>query len=146
MGYGSRALDLLSQYFEGELSAVDDTPRALERPRAPPPSDGSTLLTEKIAPRQHLPPLLQDLSSRPPEHLHYIGSSFGVTLPLFRFWSRAGYHPLYAGQTAALVYTDEQIYARANKLLSIKSNPSPTAKWRRRGRKRTRAQRSRRRR
>eukprot|EP01094_Clydonella_sp_ATCC50884_P023743 TRINITY_DN576_c0_g1_i2.p1 TRINITY_DN576_c0_g1~~TRINITY_DN576_c0_g1_i2.p1 ORF type:complete len:1048 (+),score=416.78 TRINITY_DN576_c0_g1_i2:107-3250(+) len=100
MGYGSRALDLLSQYFEGELSAVDDTPRALERPRAPPPSDGSTLLTEKIAPRQHLPPLLQDLSSRPPEHLHYIGSSFGVTLPLFRFWSRAGYHPLYARQTA----------------------------------------------
>jgi N-acetyltransferase 10 len=45
-----------------------------------------------------MPPLLQRLSERKPEHLDYLGVSFGLTKDLLRFWKRAGYTPLFASQ------------------------------------------------
>jgi len=59
-----------------------------------------TLTTEQIAPRKNIPSLLQRLSSRPPELLHYLGTSFGITQQLFSFWQRAGYRPVYVRQVA----------------------------------------------
>ncbi|KAL0043059.1 hypothetical protein WJX79_007872 [Trebouxia sp. C0005] len=38
---------------------------------------------------------------RPPEALQYLGTSFGLTLPLFSFWARSGYKPVYVRQTAS---------------------------------------------
>ena len=46
-----------------------------------------------------MPPLLQRLSERQPENLDYLGTSYGVTPLLFKFWKRAGYVPLYMRQT-----------------------------------------------
>merc|ERR1712137_94206 len=48
-------------------------------------SDGeeNQLQTETLVPRTDLPPLLQKLSERQPEDLHYLGTSFGLTLPLY---------------------------------------------------------------
>ena len=41
------------------------------------------------------------LGDRPPEALQWLGASFGLTQPLFNFWSRAGYAPVYLRQTAS---------------------------------------------
>lgn len=48
-----------------------------------------------VEPRSSLPPLLLKLSERPPEHLDYIGVSFGVTEQLLKFWKRANFVPTY---------------------------------------------------
>lgn len=47
------------------------------------------------APRKTSEPLLLKLSERVPENVDYLSVSYGLTLPLLRFWSRAGYIPLY---------------------------------------------------
>jgi len=102
-GYGSAALKQLTQYFQGQLSGLDEgeggtgaTPT--RKPSATP--NGAGLLAERIKPRTGLPPLLVSLADRPPERLHYLGVSFGITLQLYKFWSRAGYCPVYVRQTA----------------------------------------------
>ncbi|DBA78245.1 TPA: hypothetical protein ACH3X2_008199 [Trebouxia sp. C0005] len=65
-------------------------------------SAGSAALhSETLAPRSALPPLLLTLGERPPEALQYLGTSFGLTLPLFSFWARSGYKPVYVRQTAS---------------------------------------------
>jgi len=46
-----------------------------------------------------MPPLLQRLSERKPEHLDYLGVSYGLTPQLLRFWKRLGYVPLYIRHT-----------------------------------------------
>jgi N-acetyltransferase 10 len=65
---------------------------------------GESLLTsEELRPRAGLPPLLVrcgEARPRPPR-LHYLGVSYGLTQPLYNFWSRAGYLPLYVRQTAS---------------------------------------------
>jgi N-acetyltransferase 10 len=114
MGYGSRAVQLLEQYYEGRMQNLDE-----QRPQkalgnggtgaaasssAPVVDDRigggkSQLLVEKIKPRRHLPPLLVRLEDEPAEVLHYLGVSFGLTTSLFRFWKRGGYTPLYLRQT-----------------------------------------------
>ena len=53
------------------------------------------LLQETLAPRKNLPPLLQKLSERPPELLHYLGTSYGLTPQLLKFWKKSGYVPTY---------------------------------------------------
>ena len=98
MGYGSRALDQLVHYFSGEMGRrVPSTQKP--RAAAPPPSEGGGLLSERLAPRRELPPLLQPLTQRPAEALDWLGASFGVTEPLFNFWHKAGFVPVYVRQT-----------------------------------------------
>jgi len=43
------------------------------------------LLTEVIAPRKNLPPLLWKLEERRPERLDYIGVSYGLTGSLLKY-------------------------------------------------------------
>lgn len=109
MGYGSRALELLTDYFEGKFAAIDEkqdldegkfsikrlTDRELEE------SDKS-LKNEKIKPRKEdaLPPLFINLSHKSPNYLHYMGVSYGLTSQLHKFWKRQGYTPVYLRQTA----------------------------------------------
>lgn len=98
MGYGTRALYLLSQYYEGKtinLSEMVDT-----EDNIPTVSEGDVgLLEERIMPRKDLPPLLLKLSERKPEKLDYIGVSYGLTASLLKFWKKAGYVPVYLRQT-----------------------------------------------
>ena len=63
------------------------------------PDDGAGLLHEALAPRSSLPPLLLSLAQRPAEPLDWLGASFGLTEPLFRFWHRNGFLPAYLRQT-----------------------------------------------
>lgn len=48
-----------------------------------------------LVPRKSGKPLLSKLSERVPEPLDYLSVSYGLTLPLLKFWCRAGYIPLY---------------------------------------------------
>lgn len=58
MGYGTRALELLTDYYEGKFTSFDDIPAA-------PDSNGheehgvseTDLHAKKLRPKKHLPPL-----------------------------------------------------------------------------------------
>ncbi|VDN06005.1 unnamed protein product [Thelazia callipaeda] len=101
MGYGSRALELLLQYFQGTVPCLKDnadfsieaSAKQIENP------DALILLEEVIEPRADLPPLLHRLNERRAEKLDYIGVSFGLNLPLLKFWKRAGFVPIYLRQS-----------------------------------------------
>jgi len=69
-----------------------------------PQAEGGGLLNETIAPRAALPPLLQTLAQRPPEPLHWLGASFGITEPLYGFWHKAGFRPVYLRQVSLSLY------------------------------------------
>ena len=99
MGYGSRALELLQQYYEMKIPNINEA--AVEKSiEAVGDDEEVSLLEETIKPRKNLPPLLLELSERKPEQLDYIGVSYGLTKPLLKFWTRAGFTPLYVGQVA----------------------------------------------
>ena len=104
LGYGSRALDLLKDYYNGEFGLVQSGPIV------PPPSSGpgahendnddeNNLLKEKLKPRKAVPPLLTPLSQRPAEALDYLGVSYGMTQSLYTFWKRADFVPVYVRQS-----------------------------------------------
>lgn len=102
LGYGSTAVDLLSRYFEGQLTNISEA--EIENMEEEPPvrvteaAQKASLLEENIKPKANLPPLLVHLRERRPEKLHYIGVSFGLTLDLFRFWRKHKFVPFYIGQ------------------------------------------------
>lgn len=109
MGYGSRAIELLTDYFEGKFASLEEvsstsaadkfsinrlTDAELEE------ADGS--LREDIKPRKEdrLPPLFVNLAHKSPYYLHYLGVSYGLTQKLHKFWRQNGYTPVYLRQTA----------------------------------------------
>ncbi|CAG0920051.1 unnamed protein product [Notodromas monacha] len=96
MGYGSKALALLEQYYEGKIAPIDVVETETSQPED---DEDDGLLNEKIGPRDDLPPLLLKLSERQAERLDYLGVSFGATESLVKFWRKAGYIPVYLRQT-----------------------------------------------
>lgn len=108
MGYGSRALQLLTEFYEGKhisLSEADDTSSLHEQEMVRVTDtelEQSTLLTDNVRVRdiKSMPPLFARLSERRPAALDYLGVSYGLTAPLHKFWKRAGFVPVYLRQTA----------------------------------------------
>ncbi|KAK4885895.1 hypothetical protein RN001_002166 [Aquatica leii] len=98
MGYGSRALNLLNQYYEFKFLNIDESVEQDEEIQNVPDEEVS-LLTENIEPKKLLPPLLLKLSERRPEKLDYLGVSMGLTEALLKFWKRADFVPVYLRQT-----------------------------------------------
>lgn len=72
MGYGSVAVNLLLEYYSGLVPFESE-------------SDEQALLSP--------------LSERKAEKLHYIGTSFGLTPELFKFWNKLQFAPVYIRQT-----------------------------------------------
>ncbi|KAJ2913890.1 hypothetical protein MD484_g6524, partial [Candolleomyces efflorescens] len=102
MGYGSRAIQALNEYFSGEYVSLDEEAKEeVEYSGVGVVDPSADLLTEKptIRSATSMPPLLQRLSERKPEPLDYLGVSYGLTSQLLRFWKRAGFVPLYLRQT-----------------------------------------------
>ncbi|XP_036417345.1 RNA cytidine acetyltransferase isoform X2 [Colossoma macropomum] len=99
MGYGSRALQLLQRYYEGQFPPLDER----EQPNASTinsvSSEAVSLLEEVVSPRTDLPPLLLKLNERTAERLDYLGVSYGLTPQLLKFWKKAGFVPVYLRQT-----------------------------------------------
>lgn len=100
-GYGSVAVELLTRYFEGQLTQLSEveTEDALETPQVnvTEAAQEFSLVEENLTPRTVLPPLLVPLCERRPERLHYLGVSFGLTLDLFRFWRKRKFAPFFIG-------------------------------------------------
>jgi len=112
MGYGSRAVELLYRFYNGDMVSLDDDDSENEggeenesdKEESDSDSDNDTkgkkgIQAEKLAPRKELPPLLLPLTEAKAPRLDWIGTSFGLTLNLHKFWSRAGMHMLYLRQT-----------------------------------------------
>lgn len=108
MGYGSRALQLLNEFYEGKhinLSESDDV-LAMNEEQARRVTDEElaegSLQTETIKVRdiKSMPPLFARLHQRRPPALDYTGVSYGLTQPLHKFWYKGGYVPVYLRQTA----------------------------------------------
>lgn len=121
MGYGSRAVELLYRFYNGEMVSlanpeegesdnddsadedISEEEQGTDTETAPNGADGNTKLkriqSEKLAPRKELPPLLLPLTEVESPRLDWIGTSFGLTASLQKFWSRAGMRMLYLRQT-----------------------------------------------
>ena len=142
MGYGTRALQQLIAHFQGELAApgapgqAAEVPSSLKAPRQAEEEEGAGggggegggLLREKVKPRKKLPPLLTDVAQCPAQRLHYIGTSFGLTAQLLRFWQRQRFEPVYVRQTRNdLTGEHSSILLRALKCDDLPE--SPTAGW-----------------
>lgn len=103
MGYGSRAIDLLIQYFQGELSFGKELkmPPSIKRGEHEcDDAEEESLLSSAPKPRKKLPSLLTNVCDYPCERLHWIGVSFGLTGQLLNFWSRKGFKICYLRQTS----------------------------------------------
>jgi len=116
MGYGSRAMELLYRYYNGEMVSLsgggdeseeeenessDETPSESDSDDDSVKENALLLHKEALKPRKKLPPLLLPLSSVPTPRLDWLGTSFGLTPSLHNFWQRkAGMTLLYLRQTA----------------------------------------------
>ncbi len=113
MGYGSRAVELLYRFYNGEMISLanlgdsnDDEDVADKMDESSSDDDDKTenvnqsgIRGEKLAPRKELPPLLLPLTEVEAPKLDWLGTSFGLTAQLQKFWSRAGMRLLYLRQT-----------------------------------------------
>jgi N-acetyltransferase 10 len=122
MGYGTRALELLIAYFQGQLSMeslplnsnifggessstnINSRVPLLSTTTKSSAATGTTtssslLQEEQITTRSTLPPLLTPLTDRPCERLHWLGSAFGLTTSLLNFWNQQEFHICYLRQT-----------------------------------------------
>ena len=105
MGYGSRALSLLTDFYENKFMDLSESekqePQTIARVTDA-ELEGSSLLADdvKIRDISSMPPLFSKLSECRPSQLDYIGVSYGLTQPLHKFWKRARYVPVYLRQTA----------------------------------------------
>ena len=104
MGYGRRALDMLTAFYQGDLANLEEADKFVTENDGmvdgSVTADSGDLMTEEIKPRRNLPPLLTKLEECKPQRLQWLGTSYGITLQLFNFWSRAGFVPTYVRQTS----------------------------------------------
>lgn len=111
MGYGTRAMQLLSDYYAGKIISLEEGNAAekdsddnddedIKKENDDSKGKGVTLANEIIGPRKDIPPLLRRLHERQPERLDYLGVSFGLTNNLYNFWNKLGFLPMYMRLTA----------------------------------------------
>lgn len=100
MGYGKRALKQLKKYYEGKfVSLSDNAEEDMEKDAIETVDDEELgLLNETIRPRKKVPTLLKRLHERRPENIDYIGTSYGLTQDLLKFWKRQAFVPVYLSQ------------------------------------------------
>ncbi|KAJ5179172.1 RNA cytidine acetyltransferase [Penicillium capsulatum] len=104
MGYGSRALELLVDFFEGKFTSLDEDMNTTQEEMVRVTDDelaNSNLLDDNIQVRDigSMPPLFGKLTERRPDVLDYVGVSYGLTPNLHKFWKRASFSPVYLRQT-----------------------------------------------
>jgi N-acetyltransferase 10 len=124
MGYGTRAIEMLYRFYNGELITLhndDDDDDDIDQEDMDEEDNTSddddddddddndhiqeghgtkaSIHKERLKPKKELPPLLVPLSEMKVPRLDWIGTSFGLTLQLHKFWSRAMMKMLYIRQT-----------------------------------------------
>ncbi|CAK1542672.1 unnamed protein product [Leptosia nina] len=96
MGYGKRALQQLATYYSGDIPCLDEVASDDDEDQKNGHTD--SLQTENIVPRAKPPTLLRRLTEVKAEHLDYLGTSFGLTENLLKFWKSQKYVPVYLSQ------------------------------------------------
>lgn len=108
MGYGSRALELLADFYEGKFASLSEedatmTVQSSEHMQRVTDAEleSTSLLADDVQVRNinSMPPLFARLSERVPDGLDYIGVSYGLTQQLHKFWKRHQFAPVYLRQT-----------------------------------------------
>ena len=106
MGYGSRALQLLTDFYEGKFTSLREPDATIQSAEhmariTDAELENTSLLADDVQVRSinDMPPLFSKLSERTPDQLDYLGVSFGLTQPLHKFWKRASFAPVYLRQT-----------------------------------------------
>ncbi|PMD38300.1 DUF699-domain-containing protein [Hyaloscypha variabilis F] len=105
MGYGSKALELLVDFYEGKFANLSEDANGFVEESITRVTEAeltnSSLLDDNIKVRdiRKMPPLFSKLAERRPGKLDYVGVSYGLTQPLHRFWKRASFAPVYLRQT-----------------------------------------------
>ncbi|KAJ2716755.1 N-acetyltransferase 10 [Coemansia spiralis] len=136
MGYGSRALEQLRRFYEGQFHSLaeDAAPSRLDgdehglRRMTDRELDAANLHADSVQVRDptQLPPLFLRLSEKRPPRLHWLGVSYGLTAPLHKFWRRAGYAPVYMRQTSNELtgeYTCVMLSELAAEGLAVRAGP-----------------------
>ncbi|CAM1504370.1 Fc.00g019610.m01.CDS01 [Cosmosporella sp. VM-42] len=106
MGYGTKALELLTDYYEGRFASLsEDDDQVMDEPMTRVTDAelaNASLMDDNIKVRDinKMPPLFAKLSEKRPQKLDYVGVSYGLTTPLHKFWKRASFSPVYLRQTA----------------------------------------------
>ncbi|SCU80302.1 LAMI_0B01640g1_1 [Lachancea mirantina] len=105
MGYGSRAIELLKDYYEGKFADLSEDGGSKEysvnRVNDADLSKSSLRRDDiRLRDAKTLPPLLLKLSEKSPHFLHYLGVSYGLTTSLHKFWKKNKFVPVYLRQTA----------------------------------------------
>lgn len=104
MGYGSRAMELLQDYYLGKFTDISESNELNDHTitRVTDKELAKASLKDEIKLRdvKTLPPLLLKLSEKAPYYLDYLGVSYGFTSQLHKFWKKAGFTPVYLRQTA----------------------------------------------
>ncbi|KAE9368617.1 DUF699-domain-containing protein [Stipitochalara longipes BDJ] len=105
MGYGSKALELLVDFYEGKFANLSEDANSFVEESITRVTEAelanASLLDDNIKVRdiRKMPPLFSKLAERRPDKLDYVGVSYGLTQPLHRFWKRASFAPVYLRQT-----------------------------------------------
>ncbi|KAF3051963.1 killer toxin resistant protein [Didymella keratinophila] len=104
MGYGSRALSLLVDFYDGKLASLSESaPMEIETMKRVTEDDleSASLQTDTIKVREasEMPPLFARLSELAAPKLDYVGVSYGLTSQLHKFWKRQQFVPVYLRQT-----------------------------------------------
>lgn len=104
MGYGSRALELLVDFYDGKLASLSESePQPVQEMRRVTEDEleDASLLKDNVRIRQanEMPPLFARLPELKAPQLDYVGVSYGLTQQLHRFWKRRSFVPVYLRQT-----------------------------------------------
>ncbi|KAI5954509.1 NAT10 [Candida jiufengensis] len=103
MGYGSRAMELLEDYYSGKFTDISESSElndhTLTRVTDKELANASLKDEIKLRDAASLPPLLLKLSEKAPYYLDYLGVSYGFTPQLHKFWKKSGFTPVYLRQT-----------------------------------------------
>ena len=107
MGYGTQALRLLTDFYEGKFANLSESTSPVDENResivrvTDTELESSTLLSDNVKVRDihSMPALFSKLSERKPQLLDYLGVSYGLTAPLHKFWKRNSFAPVYLRQT-----------------------------------------------
>lgn len=108
MGYGTRAIQLLTEFYEGKIINLNETEEN-ENSKPEEKENNSkiekinksenVLMKEEIKPKKKLKPLLTKLVEVTPPKIDYIGTAFGLTKELFNFWRKNEFYPFYIKMT-----------------------------------------------
>lgn len=103
MGYGSKAIELLTDYLKGNFVNLDENVDIIDytlKRISDEELENETLHSDvNLRDVKTLPPLLLKLNEIPLYNVDYLGVSYGLTPLLYKFWSKMGFVPVYIRQT-----------------------------------------------